>query len=224
MDLFSAWAGWTAPAGPFVYDFTQRAIEHLYTAHAGDPDLPFFDFVSLHNYNDNGHFWDGPTPPLETELVGKVRAFRASQLAVPGLFDLRDVPLMVSETGHADSPSDEYTERTPALQAAYVGQTMVRAQAAGVIAAIWYTARDNIFGDCVPPHWDWLTFGLLRSSEYRDQLAARCPIHPWIETYDLPEGPASPKPARAALDQWQSAVSGGRRTRTVPLRSSRSAP
>jgi hypothetical protein len=53
---------------------------------------------------------------------------------------------------------------------------MVRAQAVGAIAAIWYTARDNIFGDCVAPHWDWLTFGLMRSTEYAHALTSRCPL------------------------------------------------
>ncbi len=194
----SAPEGWSAPPGPFVHDFTQRALEHLYAAHAGDPGLPFFDFVGLHNYNDNAHFWDGGPRPLRSELVGKVAAFRAEQLALPGVFDVRGVPVMVSETGLASSPSDEWTARGEDLQAVYVGQTMVRAMAAGVVAAVWYTARDNIFGDCAPPHYDWLTFGLMRSSDYRAALDARCPIHPWIDAYPL-DSPATPRPALAAL-------------------------
>lgn len=196
----SAPVGWDAEPGPFVYDFTQRAIEHLYTAYADDPDLPFFDFVGMHNYNDNGHYWDSSGREEARELVGKVASFRQEQLALPGVFDLRGFDIMVSETGLASSPTDEYTERSEELQAMYVGQTMVRGQAAGVMAAIWYTARDNIFGDCAPPHWDWLTFGLMRSREYSEALGSRCPIHPWIGEYNLTDGPATPKPAMGALE------------------------
>lgn len=197
----SAPPGWPAAPGPFVYDFTQRAIEHLYAAHAGDPALPFFDFVGLHNYNDNAHFWDGPVRPLAQELVGKVASFRAEQLAVPGVFDLRKLPILISETGLATSPSDEWTERSADLQAIYVGQTMVRALATDAIAAIWYTARDNIFGDCAPPHYDWLTFGLMRSGDYKREIESRCPLHPWIDLdreYPL-DGPATPRSAMRAL-------------------------
>lgn len=203
----SAPAGWTAPPGPFVHDFTQRALEHLHAAHAGDPALPFFDFVGLHNYNDHAHFWDGSPPPLRHELVGRVAGFRAEQLALPGVFDVRGVPILITETGLASSPSDAWTERGEDLQAMYVGQTMVRAMAAGVVAAIWYTARDNIFGDCAPPHYDWLTFGLMRSSDYRAALDARCPIHPWIEGYAL-DSPATPRPALAALGVLTAALRG----------------
>jgi len=203
----SAPAGWSAPPGPFVYDFTQRALEHLYAAHAGDPALPFFDFIGLHNYNDNAHFWDGPQRPLQLELVGKVARFRAEQLGVPGVFDLRAMPVMISETGLATSPSDDWTERGEGLQAQYVVQTMVRALAADAIAAIWYTARDNIFGDCAPPHYDWLTFGLMRSGDYRAALDARCPIHPWIQDYPL-DSPATPRPALAALSALSESLQG----------------
>ncbi len=197
----SAPPGWPAPPGPFVYDFTARAVEHLYAAHVGDPALPFFDFIGLHNYNDNAHYWDGAERPLEHELVGKIARFRAEQLAVPGVFDLRKVPILVSETGLASSPSDAWTERGEDLQAIYVGQTMIRALAADAIAAIWYTARDNIFGDCAPPHYDWLTFGLMRSGDYQREIQGRCPLHPWIDlARDYPlEGPATPRPALDAL-------------------------
>jgi len=195
----SAPPGWSATPGPFVHDFAQRAMEHLHRAYPQDRDLPFFDFVGLHNYNDNGHFWDGPERPLQTELVGKVARFRSEQLALPAVYDVRALPIMVSETGLASSPSDEFTERSEALQAMYVTQTLVRALAADVLAVIWYTARDNIFGDCVPPHWDWLTFGLMRSDAYRQALTTRCPIHPWVDEYDLSLGPASPRPALQAL-------------------------
>jgi hypothetical protein len=198
----SAPPGWPAPPGPFVYDFTQRAIEHLYAAHAGDPALPFFDFVGLHNYNDNAHFWDGSERPLAHELVGKVASFRAEQLALPGVFDLRRMPILISETGLPTSPSDEWTQRSEDLQAIYVGQSMVRALATDAIAAIWYTARDNIFGDCAPPHYDWLTFGLMRAGDYKREIESRCPLHPWIDLdreYPLDGGPATPRPSLEAL-------------------------
>jgi hypothetical protein len=194
----SAPAGWSAPPGPFAYDFSQRVLEHLHRNYAEDPGLPFFDFVGLHNYNDNAHFWDGPAG---RELLGRVAAFRASQLALPGVYDLRHRPILISETGLATGPSDEWTERSEAWQAVYVGQTMVRAQAAGSIAAIWYTARDNILGDCLPPHYDWLSFGLMRADDYLEALDQRCPKHDWLETgsYALEPGGATPRPALEAL-------------------------
>lgn len=198
--------GWEAPAGPYVRDFTQRALESLYADHAGDPDLPFFDFVGLHNYNDNAHFWDDPSHGRE--LIGRVAGFRAEQLALPGVYDLRDMPIFISETGMPSAPSDEWTVRSEDLQAAYVGQTMVRALAADVVAAIWYTARDNIFGDCVPPHYDWLTFGLMRSDDFDQALKARCPEQDWmVGAYRL-DSSATPRPALTALRVLTSALRG----------------
>lgn len=205
----SAPPGWTAEPGPFAHDFTQEAIEALYSAHAGDPALPFFDFVGLHVYNDNEHFWDGTRRPLEHALVGKVARFRAEQLTVPGLFDLRGLPILISETGLASSPSDEWTARNEALQAQYVGQTLVRSRAAGALATIWYTARDNIVGDCLPPHYDWLTFGLMRSDYFQQQLADRCPEHPWLAESEYPlASAADPRPALAAYRAAATALAG----------------
>jgi hypothetical protein len=203
----SAPPGWTAEPGPFAHDFTQQALEALYGAHAGDPALPFFDFVGLHVYNDNEHFWDGARRPVEHALVGKIARFRAEQLTVPGLFDLRPVPILISETGLATSPSDEWTERNEALQAEYVGQTLVRSRAAGALATIWYTARDNIVGDCLPPHYDWLTFGLMRSDYFQQQLTDRCPEHPWMSEYS-PASAADPRPALAAFRTAATALAG----------------
>lgn len=198
--------GWTAPPGPYVLDFTQRALEALYRDQAGQPDLPFCDFVGLHNYPDNAHYWDQGG---RRELVAKVAAFRESQLALPGVFDLRRLPLLISETGMPAGPSDEWTERSEALQAVYVGQTMVRALAAQALAAIWYTARDNILGDCLPPHYDWLSFGLMRSDDYLDALKRRCPNQDWVaaDTYRLDSG-ATPRPALRALAALTAALRG----------------
>ncbi len=191
----SAPPGWTGSPGPFVHDFTQRALEHLYRHHPADKQLPFFDFVAIHNYNDNADQWD--RPPLR-EMLGRISAFRNEQLALPGFYDLRRMPLVVSETGLAASPSDEWTERSEALQAAYVAQTFVRAMAVGAVAAIWYSARDSNFGDCVPPHWDWLTFGLMRSADFRLAIEERCPLRDFHLDYRAASS-AEPRPALTAL-------------------------
>ena len=198
--------GWTAPPGPYAHDFTQRAFEALYQTQAGQPDLPFADFVGLHNYSDNAHYWDRGE---QRELVARTAAFRESQLALPGVYDLRRLPILISETGMPAGPSDEWTERSEALQAVYVGQTMVRALAAGVVAAIWYTARDNIMGDCLPPHYDWLSFGLMRADDYLDALRQRCPKQDWVaaDSYDLDSG-ATPRPALKALATLTAALRG----------------
>jgi len=222
----SAPEGWTAPPGPYTYDFTARAMEALLRlgpepeleveveiepgpepgAGGGtDPrrtDSPAFDdrplpvdFVALHSYPDNGRFWDGPDG---VELVSKVRRFRREQLGRHDGRDLRGIPLMISEVGAAASPSDDWTVRSEALQAAYVGQAGARAVAAGVEAVVWYTARDDLFGDCEPPHWDWLTFGLMRSDRYA-RAAARCPELEWLtDGYRLLSS-AQPRPALPAL-------------------------
>ncbi len=58
--------GWTAPPGPYAHDFTQRALEALYRDQAGREELPFADFVGLHNYPDNAHYccllYTSPSP------------------------------------------------------------------------------------------------------------------------------------------------------------------
>jgi len=211
----SAPDGWTAPPGPYAYDFTERALEALArlaidqgrqesaaAALEPPPAAPLVDFVALHHYNDNAHAWDGPAG---RELVARVARFRDAQLALPGTYDVRGLPLVISEIGLAAGPSDDYTERSEAHQAAYAGQAMVRARAAGAAFTIWYTARDNLFGDCLPPHWDWLAFGLMRSDDRQDALAARCPGAAdwddagWLAAYALDDGPATPRPALAAL-------------------------
>ncbi len=202
----SAPAGWTAPPGPFVYDFTQRALEYLHQTYAGDSQLPFFDFVAIHNYNDNAEQWD--RPPLR-EMLGKLASFRNEQLAVPGVYDLRARPVMISETGLPAGPSDEWTERSEELQAAYVPQTFVRSLAAGAMAAIWYTARDNIFGDCLPPHWDWSTFGLMRSGDFKAAIEERCPVRDFHLEYAL-SGTADPRPALTALAVLNRLLAGSR--------------
>ena len=67
----SAPTGWSLPAGPYNHSFTRQAIEELYAVHRGEPELPFFDFVGLHSYNDNSGFWDDPSGGRR-ELVAKV--------------------------------------------------------------------------------------------------------------------------------------------------------
>lgn len=198
--------GWTAPPGPYVHDFTQRAFEALYRTSAGAPELPFADFIGLHHYPDQAHYWDRG---LQQELVARAAAFRESQLALPGVYDLRRLPLLISETSMAAGPTDEWTERSEALQAVYVGQTMVRALAAGAMAAIWYTARDNLVGDCLPPHHDWLRFGLMRADDYLDALRQRCPRQDWVDAaaYTLDSG-ATPRPALQALAALTKALRG----------------
>lgn len=208
-DRFSAETqppGWTAPPGPYVHDFTQRALEALYRSQAGAPELPYADFIGLHHYPDQAHYWDRGA---QRELVARAAAFRESQLALPGVFDLRRLPLMISETSMAAGPSDEWTERSEALQAVYVGQTMVRALAVGAVAAIWYTARDNLMGDCLPPHYDWLRFGLMRSDDHLDALRNRCPRQDFLDSaaYSLDSG-ATPRPALQALATLTTALRG----------------
>lgn len=196
-------AGWTAPPGPYAYDFTERALEAMARSVGSDAVAAdgLVDFVALHHYNDNAHAWDGPAG---LELVARVARYREAQLHLPGAYDVRGLPLVVSEIGLAAAPSDAYTERSEALQAAYAAQAAVRAAAAGVAIAVWYTARDNLMGDCAPPHWDWLAFGLMRSDDRRDALRARCPGTgwdgaAWAGAYALDEGPATPRPALGAL-------------------------
>lgn len=161
---------WQGPAGPYAYDFTREALSAL----VSQPGEGAPDFIGLHHYPDQAHAWDALDGEGRQELPARAAAFRARQLAPvdPGLASL---PIVLSETGQGAWPSDEWTERSEALQAVYAARAVVRAAAAGVEGVVWYTARDDLLGDCAPPHWDWMAFGLMRSPARDAALAERCP-------------------------------------------------
>ncbi|MFQ5460882.1 MAG: hypothetical protein ACE5EL_08820, partial [Anaerolineae bacterium] len=170
-------AGWKAPPGPFNGHFTREVLADLEGREGGPVRPRPFDAVSVHNYNDNAHFWDGGG---RREVVARLSAFRRDELDAGGVSPV--VPVIVSEVGLATSPSDQWTERNPSHQAAYLVQTMIRGVAAGAELTVWYTARDNLTGDCAPPHYDWLTFGLMPSEQVAAALAA-CPGQNWAPEY-----------------------------------------
>ncbi len=123
------------PAGPFNYGFVRETLEALYDAHGQEAGWPFFDLMAFHNYNDFRNNWDGADGE-QPEIIGKAAHLRAQQLVLPGKFDLSAMPLFVSEVGLPSGPSDSWTERSEAYQAAYVGQVTARAAAAGVQGAV----------------------------------------------------------------------------------------
>ena len=194
-----------SPQGPFRYDFVGDVLQSLTGSNGPGPgqNRPFFDVMAFHNYNDFRDSWDGPDGS-DPEIVGKSAHLRENQMVRPGVFDLRDKPLLTTEVGVASAPSDEWTERSESYQAAYVGQVMVRSMAAGLEAAIWYTTEDNATGACDDP-WSWLTVGLLRSA-WVAQRAAECDPSP-LPGYEVAR-PHEPKPALAAFRAASDALSG----------------
>lgn len=194
-----------SPRGPFRYGFVQDVLRDSYNRYGEEADWPFFDTMAFHNYNDFRDNWDGAgwrTP----EIIGKAAHFRENQLSVPGLFDLEDIPLITTEVGLASAPSDQWTERSETYQAAYVGQVMSRAMAAGLGIAIWYTTEDYATGACDNPY-DWLAVGLLRSEWVADR-ASECPESP-LPDYEV-GAPHEPKPAHRAFAVASAALSGAR--------------
>jgi hypothetical protein len=163
------------PRGPFRYNFTRDVLINLHRAHGTEPDWPFFDAFAFHSYNDYRNNWDGPAG-RDPELVGKVKHLRANQLVVPGVYDLSSIPLISTEVGLPSAPSDTFTLRSETYQAAYAGQAMMRALAANLHIAVWFTTQDFATGECANP-WKWLAYGLLRSKWVADE-AAKCTVSP----------------------------------------------
>ena len=204
------------PPGPFNYDFVRQTLEALYDAHGSEAGWPYFDLMAFHNYNDFRNNWDG-ADGQQPEIIGKAAHLRTQQLVLPGKFDLSAVPLFVSEVGLPSGPSDTWTERSEAYQAAYVGQVTARAAAAGVQGAVWYTLTDLLPDparpNCADPYY-WLTHGLLRSRVVA--LAAQaCPTPP------LPGYSAAtdfePKPAYQALAVANRMINGAAFERRLDL-------
>lgn len=161
---------WRGPSGPYVYHFTRDAMRALLAEGHTPPT-----FVALHHYPDQAHFWDAHDLQGRRELVARVAAFRKLELWPVHHSLEHAMTVLVSETGQGAWPSDEWTERSEELQALYAARTIVRAAAAEIPALVWYTARDDLLGDCEPPHWDWTAFGLMRSTARDQALAERCP-------------------------------------------------
>ena len=186
---------------PFDPDLTRNALEHLYDTYF-DPGVetgwPFFDLVGIHVFNDFRNFWDGAARPIDQELIGKVKTFRDEQLQVAGKFDLSDARIAVTELSLPSMPSDPWTSRSEALQAVYPGQAYLRAAAAGVEMAIWFSGEDHRYEETgCSNRFAWLAFGLLRSQEVYDRIQAQCsPVPSWLADYEV----TVPHEGKPALD------------------------
>jgi hypothetical protein len=198
-DRFTAQSkpGWyPGPTGPFDYNFTRNVLSYLYTTYPGDPNLPFFDIMSFHNYNDFRDAWDG-TMPNDQELLGKIKHIKDNQLYVSGLYDLRDMPFVCSEIGVASAPTDTWTERNEAYQSDYVAQAYGQGMAAGLVANFWFPLADYTqFGRC-NQIYDWLMGGVLCSASV-DQASDACSPNP-LPDYSCPVD-FGPKPAYEAIE------------------------
>jgi len=192
-DRFHNLPGYSPP-GPFDYAFVGQTLSWLDALFGSGPDFPFFDIMAVHIYNDYRDNWDGTAPPFDQELVAKIAHFREHQLYATGRYDLRDVPLMLTEASLPSMPSDTWTERSEDIQAAYPGQLMARSMAVGAQNAVWFTIEDSFTGACDNP-WAWLTFGLLRSQDVY-QAAQACDPNP-LPGYNV-AAPHEPKPSLAA--------------------------
>jgi hypothetical protein len=159
-DRFYNKSGYT-PTGPFDYPFVSDVFSWLHANHGGESAWPFADWIAVHVYNDYRNAWDG-SQPYDQELRGKVKHFRANQLLRVGEFDLRTLPLAITEASLISMPSDSYTERSEDLQAVYPAQVLVRSMASGLKSLIWYSAEDHAVGACTDPY-AWIGVGLLKS-------------------------------------------------------------
>jgi hypothetical protein len=185
---------------PFDPNLTSNALEHLYDTY-GDgagSGWPYFDLVGIHVFNDFRNFWDGAARPIDQELIGKLSTFKQEQLLVAGKFDLRDSRIAVTELSLPSLPFDAFTDRNETLQAVYPGQAYIRALAAGVEMAIWFSGEDHRYEESgCGNRYAWLAFGLLRSQEVYDRIQANCsPIPDWLADYQV----TTPHEAKPALD------------------------
>ena len=120
-DRFYNKSGYSPPGGPFDYHFVENAMDEIETNYGSDPDAPFFDWIGIHVYNDFRDNWDGAH--YKQELKGKLDHFRRNQLPVAW----RSMPLAITEVGLSSNPSDQWTDRSDAIQAQYPGRVLARA-------------------------------------------------------------------------------------------------
>jgi len=190
-------------AGPFDANFARKVLDRLYDEYGDEAQFPFMDAAAVHVYNDFRNNWDG-TQPVDQELIGKVKEFRETKLYRAGRYDLRALPLMVTEASLRSFPTDSYTTRSEAFQADYPGQLLARAHAADVALVVWFSAEDHIIGACGQPQ-TWQGHGLLRSLDVYDAMQA-CPTPPIPEYHT---GRAhEPKPAADAAHVASDALEG----------------
>ena len=128
--------------GPFNYNFVGDVLDHLYTNYGAETDFPFFDIMNVHIYNDFRNYWDGTSLPYDQEMLGKVKHLKNDELYEPGKYDLRNMPLVVTEVGIPSEPTDQWTNRSEDLQAIYAAQTLVRGEVLGLVANLWFSLVD----------------------------------------------------------------------------------
>ena len=190
-------SGYPGPVGPFDYNFTQNVLSYLYTTYFGDPNLPFFDVMNFHNYNDFRNAWDG-TMPYDQELLGKIEHIKDNQLTVSGLYDVRDIPFLCSEIAVASGPTDTWTERNEEYQSDYVAQAYAQGIAASLVANIWFPLADWTQSGSCSNIYDWQLGGVLCSADV-DQRSDACGAGNPIPEYSCPDD-FSPKPAYEAIE------------------------
>lgn len=202
-ERFHNKAGYS-PTGPFDHAFTGDTLAWLHANHGDEAGWPFFDRAAVHVYNDYRNNWDG-VGTYRQELRAKLAHFRAHQLFVEGAFDLRGVPIAITEASIPSLPGDAYTARSEALQAAYPGQLVARAMAERVPVVAWFIAEDRFAGPCGSPY-DWITVGLLRSRAVFEAARACGEDNP-IPSYHVADD-HEPKPAYAAFTVAQAQLGG----------------
>ena len=173
-DRFSNKPGYSPSGGPFDYNFVKNAMNALYDNYRNEIGYPFFHWTNVHVYNDFRDNWDG-AQPMNQELRGKLQHFKANQLVGTGqrVYDWRSKPIAISEAGLPSAVTDNFTQRSEAIQASYPGQVLARAKAEGVVYISWYQAEDRRTGPNVCTDiYNWMMHGLLRSlSVYNESQA-----------------------------------------------------
>ena len=140
------------PEDCFNMNFLNQVLTYLQNNYAAEPNYPFFDLLSFHQYDLWRNAWDGTgtaTLPFNQGLLAKaVHAYAGA--AHPAIrevlasYGLDKIPLLISELGL-------YSDRSPggdALQARHVVHAFVRALTLWpdqAFAAVWFTLQHSDF-------------------------------------------------------------------------------
>ncbi|NOZ05589.1 MAG: hypothetical protein GXP41_04445, partial [Chloroflexi bacterium] len=140
------------PQGCFNMVFLDQALAYLQSHYASDPDYPFFDLLSFHQYDAWRDAWDGAGSanlPFNQGLLAKT-VHTSAGAAHPAIrevlatYGLDKIPLIISEVGL-------YSNRTTtdnAMQARRAVHAYVRALTLWpdqVFAAMWFTLQNDQF-------------------------------------------------------------------------------
>jgi len=141
------------PEDCFNMGFLDQVLTYLQSHYASDPNYPFFDLLSFHQYDAFRDAWDGDATsavlPFNQGLLAKMEhtfagAAHPAIREVLATYGLDKIPLIISEVGlHSDRSTGD-----DAMQARRVVHAYVRARTLWpdqIFAAMWFTLQSNPF-------------------------------------------------------------------------------